>query len=591
VLPNSDIEIEEVQEITFTSGSFTFGYRAIPLNRVEDIGSIRVFERQGDRLLEYTYSSSEANYTFTTYQEDNNQVIYWYFPETKYSSHTYIIRYLVKGGLRIYEGGDQVWWKAIGGDHNFPIRSSRVTVQTPATFSPGQFVIQSYGAAADNYIADGSTVIFEANDIDQGDELEVRVQFPHGVVQGEPPAWQAEDDRRRELQERYGPILSVGFLFLGLLVIFGGPLGIYVLWYMRGKDEPAGLVTDYISEPPGDLSPGAVGTLVDEQADMQDILATLVDLARRGALHIEEENKTGFLGIGSGRDFIFHLKDEHIATKPYEKRLIKKIFKSRETRRLSDLREEFYTVLPELRRLLYTDVLQVGFFPASPEKTRQLYMGLGVVGLFLSIMVGVGLLVFTAEYTGLAICLPVAMIITAVIFIVVGRHMPKKTPQGAEEAAKWLAFKRYLENIEKYGNLEEAKEQFDKYLPYAIAFGIERGLIRQFSKIDTPAPTWYGPVVMGGPHHYPYGETTTPAGGGHVPGPLAGAGGPPTLSDMSRGIGTSLQSMSAGLSSMLSSASRTFTSRPSSSSSSSGGSFSGGGFSGGGGGGGSAGFG
>ncbi|MFQ5575969.1 MAG: DUF2207 domain-containing protein [Anaerolineae bacterium] len=592
VLANGDIDVEEVQTITFTGGSFTFGFRAIPLDRVERISHIRVYERQGDRLLEYSPSSSKNRYTFRTYLEDNKQVVYWYFPATKGAGHTYVIRYRVEGGLRIYDGGDQVWWKAIGADHNFPVTHSQVTVKLPASFRADQLTLASDGTAATGYVANGSTVIFAADNIKKGRELETRVQFPHGVIRADPPAWQAADDRFREAKAKYGPVLNVGLLFLGLALLFGGPVGVYALWYFRGRDEPAGVVAEYISEPPGDLSPGTAGTLVDEQADLQDILATLIDLARRGALRIEEENSPGFLGIGSGRDFIFHLQDSSVAVKPYEETLMQRIFGTREIRRMSDLRQKFYTALPELKQQFYTEVVGAGLFPRNPQTTRGIYMGLGIAALVMSIIIGVALFILTVQYSGLAICPSVAMIITAISLIIVGRHMPKKTRRGAEEAAKWLAFKRYLKNIAQYGNLEEAKSQFEKYLPYAIAFGVERRLMQQFSQVDTPAPTWYGPVMMGGPYHHGGGSAAPPIKKDFAPGPLAGEGKTPTLSDMSRGMGTSLQSMSAGLGAMLNSASRTFTSAPSSTiSGGSGGSFSGGGFSGGGGGGGSAGFG
>ncbi len=40
--------------------------------------------------------------------------------------------------------------------------------------------------------------------------------------------------------------------------------------------------------PPRDLRPGQVGILLDERADTLDVSATVVDLAVRGYLHIEE---------------------------------------------------------------------------------------------------------------------------------------------------------------------------------------------------------------------------------------------------------------------------------------------------------------
>jgi uncharacterized membrane protein len=164
--------------------------------------------------------------------------------------------------------------------------------------------------------------------------------------------------------------------------------------------------------------------------------------------------------------------------------------------------------------------------------------------------------------------------------IMASSAMPVKTRKGSEQKAAWLAFKRYLENITKYTKLEEATDQFDKYLPYAIAFGLDRSWINTFARVNTPIPTWYypyyGPLV--------YGSPASPSMG------RGGTLGTPSVQGMSNSLAGSLQSMSTGLTTMLNSAASTFQSHPTSSGS--GGGWGGGGFSGGGGGGGgSAGFG
>ena len=66
-------------------------------------------------------------------------------------------------------------------------------------------------------------------------------------------------------------------------------------------------------------------------------------------------------------------------------------------------------------------------------------------------------------------------------FIILAQFMPKRTDKGATAAAKWNAFKRYLSNIEKYTNVAEAKDLFDKFLPYAIAFGLEHSWVNKFA--------------------------------------------------------------------------------------------------------------
>jgi hypothetical protein len=66
-----------------------------------------------------------------------------------------------------------------------------------------------------------------------------------------------------------------------------------VLWYVRGRDPATGMVAEYITAPPDDLPPGAAGTLLDERADHEDVVATLLGLARHGAIVIHEIKPDG----------------------------------------------------------------------------------------------------------------------------------------------------------------------------------------------------------------------------------------------------------------------------------------------------------
>lgn len=582
---NSDMLVEEIQQIRFTSGVFRFGFASIPTDRVEAITDVSVSELTETGERAYRRGSSRE-YGFVVWITEKAVEVTWYFPPTSNSTHTYILRYRVVGGLRFYEGGDQVWWKAIAPDHNFPIQSSRVTVTLPKAFGREELLSESYGAPAEiSYGPDGQ-VVFNAQNIPADTELEVRVQFPHGVVQGEPPAWQASFDRRQQ----YGPLFSVVFGGLGLALAVGGPLAIYLLWHSRGRDRPTAIVPEYVSEPPSDLPAGIVGTLIDENVDMKDIVASILDLARRGALRIEEQKRAGFLGIGSGSDFVFHLVDRSKATRRFERTLLDKLFQGGNNEcKLSELRNKFYTIIPQLKGELYEEVVRAGFFPVSPQSTRRKWIALGVFGLVVSGVLAFALLALLGDYSPWVACPGASLAASMIGLMIVGMAMPRKTPQGAEEAAKWLAFKRYLETIEQHADLQVVKDKFEEFLPYAMAFGLERRLIQQFSAVDAPAPSWWGPVYVPGRVH-PYsvgspGGGSSPASG--PPGPLAGeGGGAPSLAGMSRGIGASLASMSAGLGDLLNSAGSVLTSAPSSSSRSGRGGWSGGGFGGGGGGGG-----
>src|SRR5205814_2060464 len=99
-----------------------------------------------------------------------------------------------------------------------------------------------------------------------------------------------------------------------------------LLWLFAGRDPQIGPVPSYLTEPPDDLPPAVAGTLIDEKADLQDIISTVVDLARRGVLEMEEhENK--IFGITASRSFTFRRVDGSTETLlPFEQQLIKDMF-------------------------------------------------------------------------------------------------------------------------------------------------------------------------------------------------------------------------------------------------------------------------
>jgi hypothetical protein len=106
-----------------------------------------------------------------------------------------------------------------------------------------------------------------------------------------------------------------------LLIAIGGPLAALLLWYLRGRDPDPGVVPEYLAEPPAELPPAVVGTLIDETAHIHDIMSTLIDLARRGYLTMEQT------GGGAGNDFTFHRTDKPATDlRPYEKTMLTKLF-------------------------------------------------------------------------------------------------------------------------------------------------------------------------------------------------------------------------------------------------------------------------
>jgi Predicted membrane protein (DUF2207). len=342
----------------------------------------------------YKQSGSEQPFTFKTFKEEGDFIIKWFFPPIYDKKMSFHLVYTVKGALRFYSGGDQLWWVAVFPDRAYPVEESTVTVYLPEGAKAEK--VASYGADATSEISpDGRVVTFRSQKpIYPNEQLEVRVQFPHGIVAGSPALWQRIEDMR--------PVMNLIFGTLGLFLAVAGILGTIALWYLKGRDVLVGEVASYLPEPPSDLPPGVAGTLLDEKADLQDIMATLVDLARRGAIEIVE--KRGSLG---GRKVIFRLKDQSLAKSPFETKLISAIFgKDRTERSLSELKDRFYAHIPKIQDELYKEAVNRGLFPANPEKVRRTYFLLGV-----GVLIIAGLVWFFSEFVsdffyqfGAAIC-------------------------------------------------------------------------------------------------------------------------------------------------------------------------------------------
>lgn len=569
VRPDGTLEVVEHQAIRFL-GTFRRGFREIPLRRTEGIEILDLRDEEGV----YRRDPSGAPFTYVVERTGEAVAVRWFFPPTTDAVRTFHLRYRVHGAVRRYPAGDQLGWNPLPAEHAYAIQRSAVTVTLPAGATAQR--IAAYGPAVGEILPDGRTVRFEAQrPLGPDESFEIRVQFPHGILPPEPPAWQVGEDRL--------PVYNLGLLALGLLLLLGGPALALAVWAAKGRDPYPGIVPDVLAEPPTDDPPAMVGVLLDERADLRDILATVVDLARRGVLTIEEVRE------GFARDFVLRRTGSGEGLQPFEAVLLRALFDGKDVRRLRELRHRFFECLPEIEDALYRAVAQRGWFAGRPDRVRSAYRLVGFLAGGVAALAGFGAASGSDQGLWGLWAVAVGLGGTALAWLRVAPHMPRRTRKGAEEAARWRAFARGLQRIASVGT-EEARARWERYLPYAVAFGMERRFLRQWQEAaaDLPPPPWYRP--WRGPFPHP---TSTP---GRVPGraaPASPGGGVevPSLDDMATALTGGLNAFAEGLTAMLNTAADAFLSRPPSARGG-GGRWSGGGsFGGGGGGGGRSGFG
>jgi hypothetical protein len=105
-------------------------------------------------------------------------------------------------------------------------------------------------------------------------------------------------------------------------------------------------------------------------------------------------------------------------------------------------------------------------------------------------------------------------------------RMPRRTPAGALEAARWRAFRRYLQHA------GQPAGPADRRLPYAVAFGVDRDFLQRLelpsSASAAGSAAYLGQGTGGGPLIFFPGWYGGGGGGGSNPGPSGGGSPLPT---------------------------------------------------------------
>ncbi len=632
VREDGTMHITERQLVEF-DGYFSNGFANIPLGRVEGIENVSVAVANDpagtpeplDYLPPRRYGENAGTFTYS--EQAGELAIDYGFESTSPSDDVRLIllEYDVLGAIRVYENLDpanqQVWWIAISETVTdvAPVESASATINLPEAVPADQTI-----AFPEDVQASGSSYTWEASNLGQGEELNVRLQFPP-ITDAPVPAWQVQDDQlRQERQEREERSAIAGTIMLvaGLLLLFAGGVAAYLLWFVRGRDPEVGMVAEYIPEPPDDLRPGAAGTLIDERAHSRDVVATVLDLVRRNVIKLNNME-----GSATSTGVELEKLPYSEMLEPYEQTLLDVVFgpgaEAGARVEVPSVAGAFASENDHIHEGFYQELVDHKYFRESPERTRDRMRRIFRLVPLISAAVVIAVIVLVGATTMWA-WFPI--LIGLVFFLFAGRladAMPGKTRAGAESAAKWRAFKAYLEDIGQRRDLTESRDILEKYLPYAVAFGLDESWVSRFAYAP-PVATQdiFGGggmvVVTGSPlgggvgrrRHRGGGWTTYPIGGygggygGYggfggslgggqgVPGGQGTAGGGvdvPDLQDMSDSAGRGLQGGSNDFFGMLGTVARAFAASSGSGSfgsSGRGGGFSGGGGFGGGGGGG-----
>ncbi|MEU5693750.1 DUF2207 domain-containing protein [Actinosynnema sp. NPDC020468] len=334
-------------------------------------------------------------------------------------------------------------------------------------------------------LGDGRGVRATQINLAAGDRVDVAVGLENGAA---PANARVEETSVLAAAFALTPATTVGLVVL-VVFLLGG---VVLLWTLRGRDAKAlagevgpvhVLVPDaaghvQFASPDGVL-PGQVGTVVDEHVDVVDVTATVVDLAVRNYLWVEE--------VG-GLDWrLVRRNPADPSLSGYERAVYDAFLpEGVDAVLLSELRSRRID-LTKVRDELYADVVAKNWFARRPDAERSLFwwvgLGLGLVG-------AVGTVVF-ALTAGPAL-FGLVVVVAGAAIAVGARWMPARTRRGSALLEHVRGLRGYLVGATPRDVPEADREMvFSRSLPYAVVLGETDRWLRAFAGSGSGL-YWYG---------------------------------------------------------------------------------------------------
>ena len=418
-----------------------------------------------------------------------------YIPDALNAMRIVQIAYRVRNGTRFFDQYDEFYWNVTGNDWPVPIDHAAATVHFPDAAS-GSLRAQAftgvYGSTQSDATAkvDGATTEFETNHpLPMRGGLTVDVYIPKGILK--PPG---------RLAKLFWFIGSNPIVFLPLVTL----IVMFALWWYAGRDPDSGMSVAPMYEPPAGISPAEAGTMLDDRIHPRDITSTIVDLAVRGFIKIEETDEKGLLF--HNKDYIFHLlqkRQDWRGLAPHERVMMENIFVGdAPDTRLSSLKNRFYTAVPVVRTDIMSALKQKGIYTLDPESANGYSVGAAICILIpFVILQFLGWVNFFTSVPMIA----VSVLISAIIWWLFAREMTAKTLKGARTHIAVLGFQEFMNRVDAERLKVMPPDTFEKFLPYAMALGVEHHWAQAFSGIVKNPPTWYA-----APAGYGYGMAFNP---------------------------------------------------------------------------------
>ena len=310
VTVNPDGSFNVVENRTFDfDGDFSWAAYSLSLYNEErgkfyDVIGFSVSE--GDVIYEESASSEPGTAQITRSGEAISAK--WFFSASD-EQRMFTIKYKVGNGIDVYSDLAQFYWKFVGTGWEKGIDNFVATVTLPEGASKEEIRAWGHGPLyGEVIILDSQTIKYEILNLPLETFVEGRILFPtllvpqaeadfdEPILEGalaEEAEWareanEAREKAKEELQKRER--LEQMGMVSSIIVALVGFVFFLFMWFMFGKEYETDFKGEYCRELPADYPPAIMGYLWRfGSVNTEDMVSTMMDLARRGYIKIKEE--------------------------------------------------------------------------------------------------------------------------------------------------------------------------------------------------------------------------------------------------------------------------------------------------------------
>jgi len=300
------LDVREILTYDFR-GAFTFAFRDIPRKPMTRIEAIAVTEDG----REYVSSNSTEPGHFSVAERGTSTRITWRY-RAKDEQRTFTLSYRITGQIQKFPDTAELYYKFVGEDWDRPIGNVTATVRFPQPVPESALRAWAHGPLQGSVRLATGRVDFDVSPLPARRFWEGRILFPPDVVPrlalssrdpraavvlAEERRWAEEANQRREALRRRSEAdaarqarqarLEVPFVLTSIALAVAAMIVFFRLYERHGRPYEV-TVHSAPGDPPSAHPPALVGYLMNRTVGPPAIVATLLDLARRGYLTVRE---------------------------------------------------------------------------------------------------------------------------------------------------------------------------------------------------------------------------------------------------------------------------------------------------------------